>query len=62
MRIIIAAGEKEKGLKERVLTNLKAGKTVDSEKMAGKMGIGTADVVKVMNELITEGKAEKVTV
>ena len=61
MRIKIAVGEKEKGLKERVLMNLKAGKTVDSAEMAGNMGINMAEVVKVMNELVSEGKAEKVT-
>lgn len=61
MRIKLAVGEKEKELKERVLMNLKAGKTVDSAEMAKNMGIDMGEVVKVMNELVSEGKAEKVT-
>lgn len=47
-------------MKERVLMNLRARKEIDSEEMARNMGVDKVKVVKVMNELVSEGKAEKV--
>ena len=60
MKIRIAEGESEKGLRERVLMNLKAGKEVDSETMAWNMRVDKVKVETVMDKLISEGKAKKV--
>lgn len=60
MRIKIAAGEKEKNLEERVMLNLKAGKTIDSRKMAAKLGVNHGDVELVFKRLVSKMVAEKV--
>lgn len=60
MRIKISEGEKEKKLEERVILNLKAGKTIDSMKMAENLGIRHSDVVAVFDKLVLEQVAEKV--
>ena len=60
MRIKIAEGEKEKKLEERVILNLNAGKTIDSRKMAAKLGVDHGDVELVFKRLVSKRLAEKV--
>ena len=60
MKIKISAGEKEKKLEERVMLNLEAGKTIDSRKMAAKLGIEHRDLELVFKRLVSKKVAEKV--
>jgi len=60
MKIKYRKAKKEEQLKERIVTNLKAGKTIDSKEMADNLGMQHVDVIAVFNKLVEDKTAEKV--